>query len=119
MLGTTLLSFQQSDKGSVREDVRMIVCIGNTDARGFSAPSQPFPVEPGVGQYWNSLFVQDARKVVALSTTSIGGVWGLWSIEGRIVEQGGSPVEQCGISRLSREMPFCSFRPAQPVKDGR
>jgi hypothetical protein len=84
--GRTLLSFQQSDKGMVHEDVRMIVCIGDADAREFGASTQPFSGEPGVGQYWNSLFVKDAQTVVALSTTSIGGIWGLWSIEGRVVE---------------------------------
>jgi hypothetical protein len=84
--GWTLLSFQQSDKGTVHQDVRMIVCIGDADARGFGAATHPFPVEAGSGQYWNSLFVKDARTVVALSTTSIGGTWGLWSIEGRVVE---------------------------------
>jgi hypothetical protein len=83
--GRTLLSFQQSDKGTVHEDLRMMVCIGDASARDFGASTQPFPVEPGSGQYWNSLSVKNARTVVALSTTSIGGVWGLWSIEGRVV----------------------------------
>lgn len=64
----------------------MIVCLGDADARNFGASTQPFPVEPGVGQYWNSLFVKNSRTVVALSTTSIGGVWGLWSIDGQLMD---------------------------------
>ena len=88
-----LLSFQQSDTGTVHQDVRMVVCVGDADARGFGAATQPFPVETGSGQYWNSLFVKDARTVMALSTTSIGGVWGLWSIEGRVV----GPASACPL----------------------
>jgi hypothetical protein len=96
--GWTLLSFQQSDTGTVHQDVRMVVCVGDADARGFGAATQPFPVEAGSGQYWNSLFVKDAWTVMALSTTSIGGVWGLWSIEGRVVD----PASACPLKLRQR-----------------
>jgi len=82
--GETLLSFQQSDSGDLMKDTRMVVCIGDAGARHFARPSHPFPQAPGIGQLWNSLFVKDARTVTALSTTTINGTGGLWSMDGHL-----------------------------------
>lgn len=77
-----VLSFQIAGSGNMR-DSRMAVCIGNTKAESFGDPTYPFPDSPAP-QLWNSLFVKDAKTVIAISETSIHGVRGIWSVEGGI-----------------------------------
>ncbi len=84
--GETVLSFQQSETGEV-EGSRMVVCIGDSDARKFGSPTYPFPQGPGTSQLWNSLFIKNERTVTAVSTTKIKGTWGVWSIDGYIRQQ--------------------------------
>jgi len=84
--GVTVLSFQQNDDGDLHKS-RMVVCVGDTGARDFRIPSHPFPHDSGAPQLWNSLCVKNADIITALSTTTINGVWGLWSMDGRLVEE--------------------------------
>lgn len=77
-----VLSFQIAGSGNMR-DSRMAVCLGNTKAESFGDPTYPFPDSPAP-QLWNSLFVKDAKTVIAISETTIGGVRGIWSVEGSI-----------------------------------
>jgi hypothetical protein len=82
--GETILSVQQSETGDMHES-RMVVYIGDAFAKNFDCPSYPFPESAGRSQLWNSLFVKDSRTVVALSETTINGVFGIWSVEGHFV----------------------------------
>lgn len=82
--GETLLSFQRSETGELKT-AYMVVCIGDARARNFDSPSQPFPITEGKAQLWNSLFIKNAITVVAVTETTLNGVHGIWSIEGRFV----------------------------------
>lgn len=82
--GETILSFQRSDAGELK-NARMVVCIGDEEAKNFDSPSHPFPQADGTSQLWNSLFVKNTETVVAVSETRINGVFGIWSIEGHLV----------------------------------
>lgn len=88
--GETLLSFQQSDSGDMNR-ARIVVCIGDADARSFSGPSHPFPQTPGAPQHWASLFVKGERTVTAVCNVTINGVRGVWSVDGRFVRPLESP----------------------------
>jgi len=77
-----VLSFQIAGSGNMK-DSRMAVCVGNTKAESFGAPGYPFK-ETGGPQLWNSLFVKDDKTLIAISETTIGGVRGVWSLEGRL-----------------------------------
>ena len=61
----------------------MAVCLGNTKAESFGDPTYPFAESRGQ-QLWNSLFVKDAKTVIAITETTIQGVRGIWSVEGSI-----------------------------------
>ncbi len=82
--GETLLSFQQSDSGDLKT-ARMVVCVGDAHARNFDNPTHPFPPGAAAAQLWNALFVKGRRTVSAISTTAFNGVWGVWSVDGRLV----------------------------------
>lgn len=82
--GETLLSFQQTDDANFRRS-RMVVCVGDAEARRFSRPSHPFPESPRGGQLWNSLFIKNAETVTAVAETAVNGVRGVWSVDGRVV----------------------------------
>lgn len=84
--GETILSFQQSDNGDLNR-ARMIVCIGDAQARNFTHPTQPFPATPGASQLWNALFVKNPDTITAISQTTMNGVRGIWSIDGKLVRQ--------------------------------
>ncbi|MBT3268367.1 exo-alpha-sialidase [Candidatus Poribacteria bacterium] len=76
--GTTILSVQ-SDEITPGEP-RMTVYVGDDRARDFVDPTQPFD---GPSR-WNALFVHADDTITAVSTTEIGGVAGLWAIDGRL-----------------------------------
>lgn len=84
--GDTILSFQQSDNGDL-QFARMVVGIGDAQARNFGNLSYPFPHTPGKSQLWNSLFVKNNDTITAISQTEINGVSGIWSIDGRLVRE--------------------------------
>jgi hypothetical protein len=80
----TLLSFQESEDGTLKS-TRMAVCIGDSDARGFTHKSYPFDaVGAARGQLWGSVFVKDDQHVTAITTTRINDVTGLWAIDGTV-----------------------------------
>ena len=78
---TTILSAQLSPDGNDRK-ARMAVWIGDGWARNFTDMSLPFGEENKASGLWNSVWAKDATTVNALSSTSIDGVFGLWSIDG-------------------------------------
>jgi hypothetical protein len=84
--GETLLSFQRSETGEMQK-AYMVVCIGDAEARHFDFPSRPFPIAEGSAQLWNSLFIKSSDTVIAVSETTIHGIPGIWSIEGRLVRK--------------------------------
>lgn len=85
--GETVLSIQ-SGQGRIQTGTlnfsRMVVYIGDSQARNFTRPSEPFAVAPNANGLWNALFIKNASVVTALSTTTIGGIRGLWAIDGRL-----------------------------------
>lgn len=83
--GETVLSGQTNLGG--RKEPMMVVFVGDRNARNFRRATMPFRIPSEVGGWWNSVFVKDERTVTALSGTTIDGVSGLWTIDGRIVRQ--------------------------------
>ncbi len=84
--GEVLLSYQESDDGALAS-ARMVVCVGDADARNFTSRSQPFPdAEPC--QLWTSLFVKDDQTITALGTITVKGKRGIWAIDGRVRRPG-------------------------------
>ncbi len=86
--GKVLLSYQEGADGGM-DRCRMAVCVGDADARNFGHKTYPLPLGPKGNQLWNSLFVKDARTVVAISTATVKGVRGLWAVEGTVNGVGG------------------------------
>jgi len=84
--GSTMLSVQTDEGG--RSQPQMAVYIGDTGARNFSDKSVPFQTPPDIPCLWNSLFVKDSDTVTAVSGTTVNGIRGVWSIDGRFVETG-------------------------------
>lgn len=80
--GETLLSVQSNEDEHRRH--RMAVYVGNENAQDFRNRSLPFGLPPQTNGEWNSLCVLDADTVIALSTTTIEGQRGLWSIRGHV-----------------------------------
>jgi hypothetical protein len=80
--GETVLSCQQGDND---RDCRMTVYVGDDRARDFARPTRPFDL-PGhaPGDFWNSLFVKQRDTITAVASTEIGGVRGLWTIDGHV-----------------------------------
>ena len=80
--GRTLLSCQ-SEEGHAGVQ-QMVVYIGDADAKHFTNPTWPFAASTRTSGKWNSLFVKDAKTVVALTTTMIDKRWGTWAMDGHI-----------------------------------
>jgi len=80
--GETVLSCQSDEGGG---PLRMAVYVGDADARNFAGKTVPFPVDAGKSGMWNALFIKGPRTVTAISGTTIGGVSGLWAIDGELV----------------------------------
>lgn len=85
--GETLLSVQsgadRTNPGTL-DFSRMMVYLGDSNGRGFTNASEPFPVNARSSGLWNSLFIKNAVTVTAISGTTINGVTGIWAIDGRI-----------------------------------
>jgi hypothetical protein len=79
--GETVLSCQSTQDGPLRE---MVVYVGDESARDFDAKTVPFHADEGRQSQWNSLFIKNATTVTAISGTTIGGVSGLWAIDGEL-----------------------------------
>jgi hypothetical protein len=85
--GETLLSCQSKESRPAvggKTKARMVVYVGDREARNFSGPTVPFDVPGDAEGLWNSLFIKDADTVTALSGTVINGVGGLWAIDGHV-----------------------------------
>lgn len=78
--GETVLSFQSS-VGC--EKPRMVVYVGDENAKNFGGRTVPFEVPSNEGGWWNSLSVKDDKTITAISSCN-GGVW---AMDGRIVER--------------------------------
>jgi hypothetical protein len=84
--GTTVLSAQVNVADDDRRE-RMVVWVGDENARNFTQMSWPFgdKQDKSSAAYWNSLWVKDAQTVSVVSGTKIHGLYGLWCIDGTIV----------------------------------
>jgi hypothetical protein len=63
---------------------RMAVFVGDAHAKNFTNRSLPFGLPPESNGEWNSLCVISENQIIALSSTTIDGKRGLWSVTGRI-----------------------------------
>ena len=83
--GETVLCCQMGQPGAGDRHPRMTVYVGDDQARNFADPTLPFdvPNQDG-GEFWNSLFIKNANTVTAITSTRIGGVGGLWAIDGHV-----------------------------------
>jgi hypothetical protein len=81
--GHTVLSFQESDDGTVHH-CRLAVYIGNASAANFANKSYPLATPTRGNQAWSSLFVKDATTVTAITAATIDQTRGLWAIDGRV-----------------------------------
>ena len=85
--GETVLSVQSAEGRIVEgthERSRMVVYIGDSQARNFVSPSYPFDVPDASSGLWNSLFIKNSGTVTAISGTEVNGIRGIWAIDGRI-----------------------------------
>ncbi len=85
--GETVLSVQSAEgrlMPSSMKRSRMVVYIGDSQAKQFSGRSVPFDVPPNKNGLWNSLFIKGESTVTAVSSTAINGVHGLWVIDGEV-----------------------------------
>lgn len=71
--GETVLSFQSSVG---RDQVQMVVYVGDENARNFTGRSVPFELPSKVGGWWNSLFVKNDKTITAVSSYE-GSVWAI------------------------------------------
>lgn len=83
--GATILSSQLSANGAI-ENAQMAVWTGDANARNFADLSFPFAAYGTTNGLWNALWVKDAHRVGALSSTKINGVFGVWNIEGDLAQ---------------------------------
>lgn len=79
--GVTVLSAQLENGAGVQQ---MMVYVGDENAREFTNGSKPFDMADNAPGKWNSLFVKSEQTVTAVSGTTIDGVYGVWTIDGRI-----------------------------------
>ena len=83
--GETVLSVQSAEgRASVGslDQSQMVVYVGDSEARNFTAKSVPFPVPAGSQGLWNSLFIKNPTTVTAISQTALDGIRGLWAVDG-------------------------------------
>jgi hypothetical protein len=80
--GMTAISVQ-SDQN--HDKPRMIVYTGDENAQNFQHGSIPFTLAQNQAGMWNSLFVKGNNTSTAISSTVQNGIFGIWSIDGRIL----------------------------------
>jgi hypothetical protein len=80
--GETILSCQSTLDRKVPQ---MTVYIGDSDAKHFANPTEPFSLSDQTRGVWNSLFVKNQDVVTAISSTKIDGVRGVWAVDGNVV----------------------------------
>jgi hypothetical protein len=104
--GETVLSIQSGQdriQPGTLNFSRMVVYVGDSQASNFTNPTEPFAVAPNFNGLWNSLFIKNAATVTAISGTTIGGVRGLWAVDGRLVQSAGS--QPVGVQRVRPGLP--------------
>lgn len=84
--GGTVLSFQQADDGNM-DHSRMVVCVGDEEARNFAGATRPFGGFATGAQLWNALFVKDKRTLTAITSTKIGDIFGVWTVDGHMIHE--------------------------------
>ncbi|MBT3200364.1 MAG: exo-alpha-sialidase [Phycisphaerales bacterium] len=90
--GVTILSVQSTEGRKVPRGAkqtlssRMVVYVGNGMAEKFTNRSEPFIVDKGSCGVWNSVFAKGPKTVTAVSSATIGGVRGIWAIDGKLVD---------------------------------
>ncbi len=93
--GETVLSVQSAEGRSspgTLDYSRMVVYTGDSTAHGFTNSSEPFAVPAAFNGLWNSLFIKNPVTVTAISGTTLNGVSGLWSIDGRLTYGDSAPA---------------------------
>ncbi|MEZ0539064.1 sialidase family protein [Fibrella arboris] len=95
--GITILGVQSTESRSSNQLAvsRLVVYLGDREARNFKHPSEPFRILPTHSGLWNSLSVLRGDTVVALtSTKSYGGANAeVWMIKGHMVPNRGTPLK--------------------------
>ena len=81
--GETVLSVQTS-RGP-KQKWQMAVFLGDDRARKFVAQPKPFTLPASVECLWNSLFIKDRTTVTAIAATTVNGIHGVWTIDGRLI----------------------------------
>ena len=84
--GETVLSFQQADDGDLQHS-HMVVCVGDQNARNFVNSAEPFAAFKTSAQLWNALFEKDKETLTAITSTKIGDIFGVWTLDGKIVHE--------------------------------
>jgi hypothetical protein len=88
MKGNLVLLSCQSAEGGHKQ--RMVVYTALPPYKQFGSPSEPFDLPKDVTGNWNSLFSLNTNTVLALSSTTINGTFGLWMAVGKAVALDGS-----------------------------
>lgn len=78
---TTVLSAQVAPPGKPR---RMVVWVGDGQAKHFVNATSPFDQPGDAAQEWNALTSLGDDRLLAISGTRIDGKAGIWAIEGRL-----------------------------------
>jgi len=84
--GETVLSFQQAEDGDMQHS-KMVVCFGDESAHNFANPTLPFEGFKTSAQLWNALFQKDKRTLTAITSTKIGDIFGVWTLDGKLVQE--------------------------------
>lgn len=82
--GLTLLSVQSDEFWS---EERMVVYIGDDEARNFCSRSVPFELPDAVSGKWNSLLVKDDDTVLAVSSVMKDGIQQIWMVDGTLLKR--------------------------------
>lgn len=83
--GETLMSVQNAEGRldiTTQNYANMVVYFGDSQARNFKNPTTPFPILATASALWNALFIKNGVTVTAISSTTLNGVFGLWTIDG-------------------------------------
>ena len=86
--GETVLSCQLNEESG--GDRRMVVFVGDSNADNFDGTdfTEPFDgfMDSGTEGLWNSLCIKDVNTVTAISTMTHNSQFGIWTIDGHLVD---------------------------------
>lgn len=87
----SILSYQSTEGRSSNStnNARMIVAIGDDDARNFDRRSEPFAITDGKSALWNSLSVLSDNTVIAVTSTNnfASNKTEVWMIKGHVIPE--------------------------------